>query len=435
MPDYSSLQTYDAAAIPGSPPRYCLYHESDYLEVRSYYGSIPDGFNTAIARFLSNKETHLYGECILHDPAIRSFGVLSLTNMNQGEDIVSFRSGNAVGDEQLRILSDGTIRSADGQALLLKSAADSTSYGVHIDTEVSLTAGNALLLIKQLGSDLWSLSNDGIIRSWHSGASGMTLYSRAAGDTPQTIRLDGSDIHHFVNDLGHLKLTADGSGALTLASRNYADTADTDLTITADDATWTADTIKLLIDGNEVNWSKELGATKIRCYQGTHIVCRGSGATDWKSFVLTACDISIVLPSGCDLVIYDGSEAETITFKNTGAAALYSTSGNRASLNLDSTRNDNGRRWQLSSDHTGTPYGSLRFINLTDEGYPTVEIDRFGSLWSHKFLGSSTVTSAPSDSEGRVGGMVVDTSNKRLWVKVASTGENRWWYTPLTEPA
>jgi hypothetical protein len=110
MADLESLVTDDSSSpVPGAPKKYRIIQDSDILEVRAYFGTGTSDPYLAAAAFLANQETHLYGELVMATPAIRHAGILSLNNISN-DDIVSFRSGSAPGDEVLRVKANGDVQ-------------------------------------------------------------------------------------------------------------------------------------------------------------------------------------------------------------------------------------------------------------------------------------------------------------------------------------
>jgi hypothetical protein len=108
MPDLSGIYTEDTPASSPDPDMFRIIQDADQLEIRGYYGVLASAAYTTVARFLSNQETHLYGELHLGVPAIRHAGTLALNNVNAPEAIVTFCTG-AGSTEVLRVEEDGTL--------------------------------------------------------------------------------------------------------------------------------------------------------------------------------------------------------------------------------------------------------------------------------------------------------------------------------------
>ena len=222
MADVDSLTTLDSPVVIGAPTRYRLVQDQDIFEIRAYFGEPPEAAYLAVARFLSNQETHLFGECVMWSPAIRHVGVLSLNNVTASEDIVSFRTGPAPGDEVLRVTADGlltvplrtayaslhatafmrTIKGADNSAagLVVAGASFETAY---LGVANSTTAGFHAALPERV-PDGATITSIGI------------LYWRAAGGDTVTLRLFKTTV---TDNTGTSVHTATGTG--TAAAVTY----------------------------------------------------------------------------------------------------------------------------------------------------------------------------------------------------------------------
>jgi len=164
-----------------------------------------------------------------------------------------------------------------------------------------------------------------------------------------------------------------------------------------------------------------------------HRRIEANAATTWYDLLFWGCDFKF--RSRCSNGGFSYSdENDNVVFKvgQDGDASATSPDLFSALLELDSTANSGAKKWEVKSDRTN---GGLKFTNLTDTGTPKVEITPSGSLYADEFLGTKTVTAKPGDTEGVLGAHVIDTSAKKIWVKVKDTGSDRWWYAALTAPA
>jgi len=89
-----------------APEHFKAYQLRDYMDFRAELGT----GDVTIMRLLANRDVHIYGELVLRDPAIRVFETLGITCTSRNQDIASFRTGGAEGDEVLRIMNTGDIR-------------------------------------------------------------------------------------------------------------------------------------------------------------------------------------------------------------------------------------------------------------------------------------------------------------------------------------
>lgn len=125
-----------------SPTSFEVYQNNDIMQFRAQFNSNP-ATDVVLMTFMANRDVSLYGELMMNGGAMRSLRTFSINVTTSGEDVVSFRSGNAPGDEVLRILSDGTITSGTDVMVLahnilsLQAYTDSAANGA----EVTVVAG------------------------------------------------------------------------------------------------------------------------------------------------------------------------------------------------------------------------------------------------------------------------------------------------------
>lgn len=173
--------------------------------------------------------------------------------------------------------------------------------------------------------------------------------------------------------------------------------------------------------------------SQLRAYNNLSIESQTAGGT-WANIILKACDVVNILMCDNSFLIQDSNGVTRAKVNGRGKLTLTSPSSDSAELELDSTATSGAKKWALRSEKASSGLGSLKLINLTDGGTPTIEFEPGGSMYAPGYVGVKTVTAAPSDSDGRVGAIAVDTSNKRVWVKMSDSGSNRWWYAALVQP-
>lgn len=373
------------------PTRYEAYQLRDYLDLRAYYA---DGTTRPLLRLWSNQDAHLYGELILHNGAVRSFNTMSMQCVTPGQDIVSFRAGTSTGSQVARIGVDGSYN--------IYGAGQQASFGASVlryfgaaTIRVQSATGSYQALTME-GSTLTLNALDGsTIRAW------ATLSMDGTGTRmlsyPNLSLLGG---HPLQLDVGTLRLRAwqvSSSSHLTWGEFDVG-TGGVRRLVMADD-------------------------TRFEVYDGTN----------WQDFTLEACNITFQTKcTGGTVTILDANGNVTGLYSPSGGwVRVSSPASTSASLELDATRTTGAKKWEIRSDQGN---GELKLVNQTDTGTPTVRVTPSGSVYSPEFVGTKTVTAAPADTAGEGGALVVDTTNKRLWVKVADSGTNRWWYASLTSP-
>jgi hypothetical protein len=165
-----------------------------------------------------------------------------------------------------------------------------------------------------------------------------------------------------------------------------------------------------------------------------HLYIRALAGSTFKNITIHGEKVDIVCNNDDCVRFKDSSETIRYKFTMGGQAFVTAKANQHAELSLDATATSGAKKWALRSAKDGTPTGSLKFVNLTDNGTPTVEFEPAGHIYTPGYIGGKTTTAAPSDTDGRIGAWAIDTTNKRIWVKVADSGSNRWWYTSLVSP-
>jgi len=107
--EVTSIDTTDSLAF-WAPGYFKAKQLRDTLEFYADYGNR----EISILKLLANGDTHVYGEFVLHDGAIRGFNTVGLSCTDGSSDIVSFRTGHNEGDEVARITKDGVVRAWTG---------------------------------------------------------------------------------------------------------------------------------------------------------------------------------------------------------------------------------------------------------------------------------------------------------------------------------
>jgi hypothetical protein len=159
-----------------------------------------------------------------------------------------------------------------------------------------------------------------------------------------------------------------------------------------------------------------------------------TGGGTYKDIVFLANKFDVRVYTDNCIRFRDSDDAIRFHFKTSGQQLVIAKSGQHADLSLDAAANSGAKKWTLRSMKDGSPAGSLKFINETDSGTPTVEFDAIGTITTPGFVAPKNSNGAPSGSDGNVGAIAVDSTNKRIWVKMSSTGSNRWWYASLVQP-
>jgi len=271
-------------------------------------------------------------------------------------------------------------------------------------------------------------SNDEKLRITNNGT-----VQAATGDT---LKLAGKEVRFDAFDGATSRWGAMlfDSGTRTLAITDAGGAARS-LKISADD-------LLFRDNGSSMEWGKLRAYTggwfggdisELRSYNSLWLLAQTAGGT-YTNLVLQACDVICVLMCDNSFLVQDSNNVVRAKVSGRAKLTLTAPSSDSAELELDSTATSGAKRWALRSEKASTGLGSLKLINLTDGGTPTIEFEPGGSIYAPGYVGVKTVTAAPSDSDGRVGAVAVDTSNKRVWVKVTDSGSNRWWYAALVQP-
>lgn len=93
-----------------SPQRFRAHQLLDYLEIHTSPRSESDGPPaTTVLKLLANRDVHIYGEFVMHDGAIRSFNTVGITCLEEGQDILSLRSGVGAATEVARFTKDSQL--------------------------------------------------------------------------------------------------------------------------------------------------------------------------------------------------------------------------------------------------------------------------------------------------------------------------------------
>ena len=382
-------------------------------------------------RLFANGDVRLYGELLLDDGAVRASDTIALT-VYDSNDIVSFRSGSGAGDELLRIDVDGAICGAAESTLVLKSYVSTGSTpGVKIDSDTALASDQPLLRIDSAGSTKITMSSEAC-RFWSANDYKLLAKSTSGlhqlqvhGKTVEIGADDGSDVARwglFSTD------SSDQTRELTI---NDGGATPTEQALKID-----AETITFQVHNSygPIEWGSLYASSNTRQLTvPQHAQFNFKAGDNFYDLRIVASAFRLRLhPS--EFIIEDASENERMKVTTSGDLLLTSPSTASAQVVVDSTAATGAKKWEMASVHTGGAKGNLRFTNLTDQGTPYVDFTPGGSVYSSEFIGASPVTSAPSDGEGELGAVVVDTTNKRVWAKVKDTGSDRWWYASLTDP-
>ena len=428
--------------------------QTEALDLRFRYGT--DTYKSAI-RFLANGDLRLFGELVTETGAFRSYDTFAFTAESTSDDIASFRTGGNAGTERLRIASEGRIVAGldtDDDPLNLElegvevefhasSAGTSARWGaLKFESGVrQLTAGTSNapagvtrlnLAAKDLDFRLYHSAGGGSFKSWAelSFTSGERLLDCTQNATdPLRVRAE------------EIGLDASRSGTITEWGVLSFDSGTGDRVL---DCTGTTDPLHLRADKLEIELDKlgsigewgTLSRTLIGSYVAIpdNVLLRAKSGSNFKNVVID-CEKFFVIVHGQDCVKFqDDNEDTRFKFTMSGQATVTGQANQNVDLTLDATATTNAKKWTIRATKDGTPTGSLKFINETDTGTPTVEFEPDGSVYSPKFIGGLTTAGAPADAAGRGGAWVVDTTNKRIWVKVKATGTDRWWYAALVSP-
>ena len=449
----------------------------DYVQV--YF--VKDSGETSDAFKVENSFPvfRLYGELVFDVtnvvPKIITSGTLSFLNdVTPGSgvgtaDLASFKSGLT---EKFRINSDGSVFSGAGTFKAISEGIYTTVTLVGEDvvfctgsspTEAIRIHGDGIFqssagIIQAKGEDYVLLSLEGAGLSFTTGeepederfhvdsdgnlqtATGL-LRGSSFGSSPAytNITLEGEELCFRTGpDSGDEKLYVDDEGSIRTSNGHikaltFGETPSyTDISLEADElnlALWdgssSVDWGRFYIDGFNTAFQQVYHPFWIRVVDDEE---------EYKSMVVVCCDLTIILKCpNADISIVDASDDTRIEMTVGGTVTTIAPQNYAALLALDSytDNTDYGKKWVIRSAITANA-GCLQFVNDTDTGDPTVEMTPNGSVYAAEYVGTGTVTDAPDDEDGRVGAMVVDTTNKKLWVKVTNSGQGRWWHAALS---
>ena len=364
------------------------------------------GGNKTPLRLMANADVRLYGEVILEKGLFRSYEGFGFTSYSSVEPLVSFRQGSAMGDEVLRIQTDGTIQSA--AAAPLKFLGDLSPAGTtafQFTTVADVPAGKSALAIFEGLEPVLTLSGrsdeaDNLATLQGFGTSGFKILAND-GTVASGLTLSGS----------HVGIHADNSGTESFWGR----------------AEFVAGVRSLTFQGATA-YTRDLQLrTKTL---GLYCSANSTSFGLWGTFSNESSTVSrLELPEDFE-VMTGGSR---VVFRDSGAAARFDFDVNAnltmtapadqsPDIYLDSTATTGGKEWRIRSDATSS-IGMLRFTNITDS--LTVDFDTDGSVYSPGYLGCQVLTDTPDSGAARPGAMVI-TSISGVYRIYCKVGESTW---------
>lgn len=415
-------------------------------------------------RFQANSDVRLYGELISEGGAIRSYESFSFTVYGSpAKDIASFRnydsSAQSVNAERLRVTSDGTVKAAAGANLMLEGEklelrtlhAGSATFPIWgtiqfntnservIDcSDASVTDG---LKVKSRFFRLENYDSAGsAFAVW--GTFSLTSSERLidCSDATVTYGLRVKSPFFRLETLDNYASTYAVWGTFSIPNESSVPRS-----IVAQDGSSAYQVLRL--DAKKVEVRTEVssaigtwGTLARAALVGSRLdipddfFWQVKDGSTYKDVLVDCRKFHINLHDEDCFNLNDEDEINRFKLTTKGQIIITSKSSQNADITLDASTTSGAKKWTLRAAAGGSPAGSLKFVNETDGGTPTVEIEAAGNLYAPGFVGCKTTTAAPSDSDGRVGAIAVDTSNKRVWVKVTDSGSNRWWYAALVSP-
>lgn len=424
----------------------------EIMDLEFGYGPPPGVWRQGV-RFQANGDMRLYGELITATGAVRSNEMLSFTALGTPrKDIASFRNddsgtSDSPSRERLRIRLDGSLKAAEGLSFI--------GEGDEIDLRVATDAGyNRWGLFSCDGATrTLTIQNDPSLDTKDLRVDCHTLELKvtqtleqhrwgmfAMAGATRTLTVQNSDAvaKDLLIDCDTFELQV--SGATTQDRWGVFAMDGTTRTLTVQSGAGVATNLRVDCEAYELRVSGGSPTAQNRWgtfsmdSAGTRILSIETSADEARDLEIRCKKFTVQCSDNHCVKFEDVNEAVRYKFDLDGTQTITAIADAHAELVLDATATTGAKKWAIRVDSAGSPAGTLKFINQTDTGTPSVVFDADGSIAAAGFIGGKTTTAAPSDSEGKVGAVAVDTTNKKIWVKVTDSGTGRWWFAALVSP-